>query len=256
MGGGKWGESFLDRRFLNIHTIGMSYHITRDGQQLGVFAEQEVQSGVTTGRFLSTDLFWTEGMAEWQPLSSRFGSSAVSFPTPTFTAPGAFNPYAAPQANVVTPSMMPQFTLASRGSRLGAALLDGLVGMLVVGLPVICGAVMIDSKTSVEGDSVPVGSVICFILAALGFVGLTIYNVVLLTKQGQTIAKKWLGIRIVTHPDGQNPGFVKAFLLRSFVNAIISQIVPFYGIVDACFIFREDQRCLHDLIGETVVVQV
>jgi uncharacterized RDD family membrane protein YckC len=189
MGGGRWGESFLDRRFLNIHTIGMSYHIARDGQQLGVFAEQEVQSGVTTGRFLSTDLFWTEGHG---------GMAAAEFALP----------------------------------------------------------VMIDSKTSVEGDSVPVGSVICFILAALGFVGLTIYNVVLLTKQGQTIAKKWLGIRIVTHPDGQNPGFVKAFLLRSFVNAIIAQVVPLYGIVDVCFIFREDQRCLHDLIGETVVVQV
>ena len=193
-------------------------------------------------------------MADWQPVSARFGAPAASLPTPTFTAPGAFNPYAAPQANVVTPSMMPQFTLASRGSRLGAALLDGLVGMLVVGLPAICGVAMLDSKAGGGGD-VPVGSVICFILAGLGFLGLTIYNIVLLTKQGQTIAKKWLRIRIVTHPDGKNPGFVKAFLLRSFVNAIIGQVVPLYGLVDVCFIFREDQRCLHDLIGETIVVQ-
>jgi hypothetical protein len=39
------------------------------------------------------------------------------------------------------------------------------------------------------------------------------------------------------------------------VNAIINQFVPLYGIVDACFIFREDQRCLHDLIADTTVVE-
>ncbi len=38
--------------------------------------------------------------------------------------------------------------------------------------------------------------------------------------------------------------------------ASVIWVVPLYGIVDVCFIFREDQRCLHDLIGETVVVQV
>ena len=229
----------------------MDYHIARNDQQLGVFAEPEIQSGIATGRFSADDLFWTEGMSEWQNLSTRFSSQAVQ---PIFsaaaTAAPAFNPYAAPKANIVTPVMMPKLELASRGSRLGAALLDALVGMFVVGLPVVCGIAMIDHKK----DSVSTGSVICFVLAALGFLALLIYNIVLLSTQGQTLAKKWLGIRIVTHPDGQKPGFVKAFLLRSFVNGIIAQVVPFYPIVDACFIFREDQRCLHDMIADTTVI--
>jgi uncharacterized RDD family membrane protein YckC len=233
----------------------MNYHIARNGQQLGVFSEQEVQSGIPAGRFLPDDLCWAEGMTDWQALSARFSMPAAP---PAFSAAAttaaSFNPYAAPQSNVMTPAMLPRLNLASRGSRFGAALLDGLVGLLVVGLPMIAGFAMADMKADAAGDAFSTPSLVCFGIAALGFLGLTIYNIVLLATQGQTIAKKWLGIRIVTHPDAQNPGFVKAFLLRSFVNGIIAQFVPFYPIVDACFIFREDQRCLHDLIADTTVI--
>jgi len=233
----------------------MDYHIARNGQQLGVFSEPDIQSGFASGRFSADDLFWTEGMAEWQCLSTRFSAQTV---LPGFSAAGtsapAFNTYAAPQSNIVTSAMLPKYEIASRGIRLGAALLDFLVVMVAVVLPVILGATMMDTKANVSGGEFPSVAVGCFILAGLAGFGLLIYNIVLLATRGQTIAKKWLGIRIVTHPDGQNPGFVKAFLLRSFVNGLISQVVPFYPIVDACFIFREDQRCLHDLIADTVVI--
>jgi len=164
----------------------MDYHIARNGQQLGVFPEPEVQSGVADGRFSAEDLFWTEGMAEWQSLGSRF---SMQVPQPVFsaaaTAAPAFNPYAAPQANIITSAMTPKLELASRGSRLGAALLDSLIVMFVVGLPVVCGIAMMDHKK----DSVSTGSVICFVLAALGVLGLLIYNIVLLSTKGQTLAK-------------------------------------------------------------------
>lgn len=231
------------------------YHIARDGQQIGVFEETEIQTGITTGRFLPADLHWTEGMAEWQPLGSRFDMPTAAIQAATFPQPEAFNPYAAPQSNIVSAAMLPKHTLASRGSRLGAAFIDGLVGIFAVGLPIIIGIVILDPSNSAKDNGVPASAIAAFVIAGLAFLALTIYNIVLLTTRGQTIAKKWLNIRIVTNPDGQNPGFVKSFLLRSFVNTIIGQIVPFYGIVDACFIFREDKRCLHDLIADTVVIE-
>jgi uncharacterized RDD family membrane protein YckC len=43
-------------------------------------------------------------------------------------------------------------------------------------------------------------------------------------------------------------------LLRSWLNTLIG-IIPFYGLVDVLFIFREDKRCIHDLIAGTHVVQ-
>jgi hypothetical protein len=31
-------------------------------------------------------------------------------------------------------------------------------------------------------------------------------------------------------------------------------VVPFYGIIDPCLIFREDNRCVHDLLADTTVI--
>ena len=42
-------------------------------------------------------------------------------------------------------------------------------------------------------------------------------------------------------------------LLRGLVNGLLN-IVPLYFLVDCGFIFREDRRCVHDMIAGTVVV--
>jgi uncharacterized RDD family membrane protein YckC len=230
------------------------YHIARDSQQLGVFSDQEIQSGLASGSIRSTDLFWTEGQADWQPVSSKFGA-ALQVPV---AQPGAFNPYAAPQANVISPSMNPSMQLASLGQRLGASLLDSLVAVMVVGVPYAIAGVSLAMAEQNHQTGMPPGAVAGFAVAVIGFLGLIIYNVVLLSTKGQTLGKKWLGIRIVSHPDCQNAGFVKAVLLRGFVNGIIGAIPLLgilYSITDICFIFREDRRCIHDLIGSTQVVK-
>ena len=88
---------------------------------------------------------------------------------------------------------------------------------------------------------------------------LLVIQIYLLSTCGQTLGKKLLGIRIVSFDDETNPGFVKAFLLRVVVNGLIGA-VPLvggvYSLVDACFIFRDDQRCIHDIIAGTKVVKV
>lgn len=230
------------------------YHIARDGQQLGVYSDQDIQSGLASGSIMSTDLLWTEGQADWQPVSSQF---AAAWQAPA-AQPAAFNPYAAPQANVISPSMAPTMQLASLGQRLGAALLDGLIAFVVVGIPYVVAGVSMATAEHNHDTGMPPGAVGGFAVAGVAFLGLMIYNLVLLTKQGQTIGKKLLGIRIVSHPDGQRAGFVKAVLLRGFVNGIIGAIPLLgllYSLTDICFIFREDRRCIHDLIASTQVVK-
>ena len=51
------------------------YHVSRAREQLGVFAEQEVLAKLNRGELLPGDLAWTEGMANWQPLTSLFPPS-------------------------------------------------------------------------------------------------------------------------------------------------------------------------------------
>src|SRR5207247_144569 len=43
-------------------------HVNRGATSLGVFSEEEVREGLRTGRFVPTDIWWREGMANWQPL--------------------------------------------------------------------------------------------------------------------------------------------------------------------------------------------
>ena len=57
-------------------------HVNRGATSLGAFSEEEVREGLRTGRFISTDLGWREGMANWQPLSQfpELGAVAPAAP--------------------------------------------------------------------------------------------------------------------------------------------------------------------------------
>lgn len=228
------------------------FHLARNGQQLGTFAEADVQSGLASGKFLANDLCWAEGMADWQPLNARFAAATPALAT----TPAPFNPYAAPQANVVSAAMMPQLQLASRGVRLGAALIDTVIMMVVMIVPMIPGffAMVAAEKAGELENNFPVYALYWFLAAFVAIMGLLVWNAVWLGRYGQTIGKRMLGIRVVCFPSGQPAGYAKAFWLRAVVNYIINSVVPLYGLVDACFIFREDKRCIHDLIAETTVV--
>ena len=44
-------------------------HLNRGATSLGIFSEEEVREGLRSGLFVSGDMGWREGMADWQPLS-------------------------------------------------------------------------------------------------------------------------------------------------------------------------------------------
>jgi uncharacterized RDD family membrane protein YckC len=208
----------------------MNYHVARNGQHLGVFADHDIGQKLATGELSGGDLAWAEGMAEWQPISviSGLAGGAVPVPVPSV------NPYNPPRAFIRQPINRKTAELASLWDRFAASTVDGLIfglGGKLLGLAF---------------ESIDLG--------CLYWLALCIYNLVRLTSHGQTIGKKWVGIRIAKIEDDSNPGFVKAFLLRSLVNGIIS-VIPFYLLIDIGFIFRENRRCIHDLIAGTHVVK-
>ena len=123
--------------------------------------------------------------------------------------------------------------LAARIARLGAIIVDFLVYVV----PIL--AVLFINP----------------VLAVLVFVVIFIYQMVILTKDGQTLAKKALKIRIVKVDTGLNGGFVSNVLLRVVLNGVLGYI-PLYALVDILFIFRQDRRCIHDMIAGTRVVDV
>jgi uncharacterized RDD family membrane protein YckC len=157
-------------------------------------------------------------------------------------AAGNVNPYAAPNANLEG-GLAADAPLAGAGARLAAVLLDSLVAMVV---PLIA----ILATKGEDGEPSGIGMAV----AGLWLLGLVIYQLILLSTRGQTLGKKWLGIKIVKL-DGGPVTFGIAVIMRAFVGQGLLGIIPFYGLIDPLFIFRADRRCIHDMVAGTKVVQ-
>jgi hypothetical protein len=66
----------------------MQIHVARNSAQLGVFAPEEIQAGLQSGRFLASDLAWRDGMPAWTPLGdwSEFRAAGVPSSPASMTA--------------------------------------------------------------------------------------------------------------------------------------------------------------------------
>jgi hypothetical protein len=130
-------------------------HVTRGATSLGTFSEEDVREGLRTGRFLSTDLGWREGMASWQPLSQfeEFRETAPPSPplqpvaplSPEASAPRSGLPWDERQAKglvnafietlqMVLSKPVVAFTAMKREGGLGEPLLYAIIGGTIGGV--------------------------------------------------------------------------------------------------------------------------
>ncbi len=218
-----------------------------DGQEYGPASADQLRAWIAAGRANLDTRAKAVGSDEWQRLGDF----------PEFVAvPPTLAPVTLPVAET---------DLADRGLRLLAKILDEIFSLLAAlpGLAML-GWSFVQALLTSQGDALGqienADSALGLVVLGLGLVAITIVQIGLLSTRGQTIAKIVFGLRIVKVADGSRPGFVHGWLLRNFVPGLVG-LVPFglgvvFGIVDACFIFRQDRRCLHDLIAGTRVVKV
>jgi uncharacterized RDD family membrane protein YckC len=165
------------------------------------------------------------------------------------------NPYEAPAASM--PPGLPEsgidFVKAERGTRFLAVLLDGLVYVGVMIPFIIAFAAFGGFQNSLGSKGV---GAVFLAVGFLAFIGVFIYNLVLLNSDGQTLGKRWMKVRIV-RSSGERAGLGRIFWLRMFVPGLIGRI-PFVGVIfalaDPLFIFGEERRCVHDMLADTIVV--
>ena len=156
---------------------------------------------------------------------------------------GDYNPYAPPSAVADTSSADDDAVLipAERGTRWWARFVDQLL-LLVTASPALF--VWFSSKAPFA---------FALGLLSLLFMG---YQWYLISTTGQTLAKKWMGIKIVKM-DGSPVDFVSGVVLREMIVAGAA-FIPYIGglinIIDSLMIFGEARRCLHDQIAGTQVV--
>ena len=165
----------------------------------------------------------------------------------------ADNPYAAPLARV-DDEVPAELTLADRGTRLGAALLDGLASLIFL-LPGLALIPFMERGPGQEPNPVLVGTMV--VLMAGGLIALLVINLMWLHKYGQTIGKRLLKIKVV-RADGSRCALSRIVFARWLPVNLLAQVPlvgPIVSLVDVLMIFREDRRCLHDLIADTIVVR-
>lgn len=229
--------------------------IGADGKEYGPVPADKVRDWIANGRANADTRIKAAGGA-WTTVGALPEFNPAASPRLTTPAPVAGgSPFTAPAA--AAPAAGGPVELAGRGTRLLAVLLDSLIAFCVA-LPgfIILGVSGIFADQS--SDANPAALAAGFGLLGLGLLTLLGVQIWMLSTRGQTIGKRIMGVKIVKVGDHSNPGFVHAFLLRSFVNGLIGGIPVvggIYSLVDILFIFREDRRCIHDLIASTVVVK-
>lgn len=182
-----------------------------------------------------------------------------------------YNPYSAPRATVVDP-VANTTELPSRWLRLAGALVDGFAGALVT-MPImwLAGKLMSSAGNGLS-FAYQLGSMM------LGFAVFLALHGWLLHANGQTIAKRLLGMKIVDIQTRAKPPLARLIGLRYLLPQIIyslpqmivlargtirpgltpefliMMIGPLIGLVGILLIFGKDKRPLHDWFAGTQVV--
>jgi uncharacterized RDD family membrane protein YckC len=160
------------------------------------------------------------------------------------------NPYAPPQAVVRDVVRGPAIVHADPGTRLGAVMLDGLIMAAMTVGPMLVGLL---GASVLGGGQRGVAAVVGPVLALVGVLVWTLMTLKYVRENGQTIAKKIVGIKVI-RSDGSQASLGRIFWLRNVVNGLLG-VIPLYNLVEVLFIFGETRQCLHDKIADTIVVR-
>jgi len=162
----------------------------------------------------------------------------------------AQNRFAPPRADVADIAVEDAGTpvLATRWARLGAALVDVLVGTAIYCAVVLPLYGLAAFRPESHARILP-GLILYYVLAYAVYAWF-------LYRSSQSIGKIALGLRIV-RSDGSHAGFARTFLLRGVLFGAVGMIphAGFWIVVGECLsIFGPARRCLHDYLADTIVV--
>lgn len=172
------------------------------------------------------------------------------------------NQYAPPRSEVADPALVGSRAdiKASRLSRLGAALVDGLI----FSLPFAPAYMTAFGTMARAGHFNALGlwaavlatGVLFYVAISIDLV-LWIVVALMVHRNAQSIGKWLFGIK-VSRTDGSRATLTRIFWLRNVVNYTIRFVPvlgPLYGLVDLLMIFGEQRRCCHDYIADTIVIR-
>jgi uncharacterized RDD family membrane protein YckC len=167
-----------------------------------------------------------------------------------------YNPYTPPSTSGIEQTAVVRIVdrrLATRGKRFGATFVDGI-------FLVISGTVLSRAYCAIADVPRTVGVI------QLGMIVAAAVNWILIARRGQTIGKILFKTEIV-RVDGAPARFLHGVALRTWPLLIVNYgtellfptlrtAVGLLGTIDALFVFSAFNRCIHDRIAGTYVVDV
>jgi uncharacterized RDD family membrane protein YckC len=173
-------------------------------------------------------------------------SGAPEYAGPPSASGPWFNPYAPPseradRGTVPRPVTPGELRLASPGQRLFAKMIDWVLLALALA-PGIVVQLSWDTEVGV-------------VLWSLGLLAIGVFQWAITTTSGQTLGKRWTGLRVVTEKAGR-VGFFRGVVLRVWIMWIGS-VFSSAGIallLDPLLVFGKQRKALHDHLAGTLVI--
>lgn len=263
----------------------MSWYYASGGQQQGPVDDTQFEAMIQSGQIKPADLVWKEGMANWQPLST-VRPAGTGVPPAAGVPPvvggdpnsitcvecgGTFTKDNAIQygSTWVCASCKPVFVqrlkegasvapafgagamnYAGFWIRFAAKFIDGLIFMVILGIPVGILMFTMISSGGRGGGPTPEMTILLQAVLQIGSIAVAVaYNTFFNGKYGATPGKMAVGLKVVG-AEGQSITYMRAFG-RAWAEQL-SGLVCYIGYIIAAF--DSEKRTLHDHICSTRVV--
>ncbi len=160
------------------------------------------------------------------------------------------NPYESPTTDTPIDTNALATELADRGSRLVAAIIDGLI-MMVITVPVMF---LVGGKDLMAGKPPFMATLVATVVGVIAFYFI---NAKSISTNGQTVGKKVARVKVVHIDD--TPISLNTYIAKRYLPLVAVNLIPviggILGLINVLMIFKGDKRCGHDMIANTKVVK-
>lgn len=261
----------------------MHIYLARNNQQAGPYTLEQLNQMLASQQILLTDLAWHQGMTEWKALGELTQGKLVYEPVMQTTT-DIFSQQNIPsnRETAQTSSTAGRFSnrpaaesseLASINSRVLAKIIDLFLWFPAFAIPsfffkpeqleqLTALQKQMQSATSSE-QAVQFQHQLIAMIPNEAFIMIGIYLFImlalqafLLARQGQSIGKKMLRIKIVDADTAGQVSLMRVFTIRTVLFIVLNLfLVPFITIADYAFGLGQKRQTLHDRLAKTKVIK-
>lgn len=158
---------------------------------------------------------------------------------------GALNPYAPPSKRADRSSVPALASIQPRLASPSQRLLAKLIDVVLLALALTPGILV----SRLWGTSPAVA------VCSLGLLAIAGFQWTITATRGQTLGKRWIGLRVVTR-EGERVGFLRGVFLRVWVMWVVSLGMSggLWLLLEPFLVFSKQGRTLHDHLAKTLVI--